>query len=491
MDLFDHNAVHDAVNRLDDAKLPAEDVLHILKRLKFMAYSAGGSEAMSLAPDVFRILARYLPVSDKNLPESRHITARLFTKLTMDDAARTVIIQSDVIQSLIDMLQSDENSLRIRAGYALGKFAPHDDFRAEFLRLNAINLLINMLRSDDHVVKIVARYAFIKLGTHGLHDAQPAIMRSDAAPLLFAMIGMNIDDIGPSMFNTHWPEPPRPRALSAPRRGLNVLPCKSLSSSSVLKPDVTALVKMLGSDEQNAKSRGVHSLRSIALNEDQRYQILELSAIPLLISMLGSNDNDTMSAAATVLGKLSQYDDTRAEILQLNTIISLAGMIETDDHNVRSSAAYVLAELVQHDDSRSRVLRLDIMPTLISQLEIRNDHTRLIVINALGQLSKYDDTRVESLKGVTSIVGMLRSNDNGTMSAAARTLGMLAGYDAARAEILRLNAIHLFIDMLGSNDNDVKSAAIEAVRIFAPHDDGAKAAFDFQSLVAQSGAAAS
>jgi hypothetical protein len=141
------------------------------------------------------------------------------------------------------------------------------------------------------------------------------------------------------------------------------------------------------------------------------------------------------------------------------------------------------------------------MPTLISQLEIRNDHTRLIVINALGQLSKYggsifsaflclltvsiDDTRVESLKGVTSIVGMLRSNDNGTMSAAARTLGMLAGYgipslvsvlhlliifiDAARAEILRLNAIHLFIDMLGSNDNDVKSAAIEAVRIFAPH----------------------
>jgi hypothetical protein len=177
-----------------------------------------------------------------------------------------------------------------------------DDFRAEFLRLNAINLLINMLRSDDHVVKIVARYAFIKLGTHGLRasfssailvllivlidDAQPAIMRSDAAPLLFAMIGMNIDDIGPSMFNTHWPEPPRPRALSAPRRGLKVLPCKSLSSSSqslffspgschlivddiragVLKPDVTALVKMLGSDEQNAKSRGVHSLRSIALN---------------------------------------------------------------------------------------------------------------------------------------------------------------------------------------------------------------------------------
>ena len=353
--------------------------------------------------------------------------------------------REEAITILIELLDDDDDFVRLSAVRALGKLGKDSD--------RVVNALVKLL-NDRWIVSSSAAQALGRLGKDSdtvvnalvkLLDDDDSYVRSNAAQAL-GKLDKDSDRVVNTLIKLLDDDDDFVRSNAA-----EALVKLGKDSDRV----VNALVKLLDDDGNNVRLNAAQALGELGKNSDR--------VVNALIKLF-DDDSDVRSNAAQALGKLGKDsdrvinalvklldDDSYVCIIAAQALVelgkdsdtvvnALVKLLDDDDSYVRSSATRALGKLGKDSDT--------VVNTLVKLLDDDDSYVRSSAAQALGKLGKNSDTVVNAL------VKLFDDDDSYVRSDAAQALVKL-GRDSDRI-------VNTLVKLL-NDDSDVRSSAAEAL----------------------------
>ncbi|GMF53126.1 unnamed protein product [Phytophthora fragariaefolia] len=407
-----------------------------------------------------------------------------------------VLQDPELISHLVAKLRSGNDTVRLWAVVAVGKFAHNDVDRTTIANNGAIAPVLVLLQSGNRSQKLWAAYALAKLCQDNEANSV-AVASCGAIPLLLALLhegddrqkefaalalghlafandnscGM-IASVGAIKLLITLLRVGSGRQKQRAGFALGSLMSRSVDNCTAIEVDggIELLVSLLVNGTDDQKESAAFALGTFVARGDVKSNVAELSeATTYLISLLTSGNNTQKELAALTLGTFSV--GAHAEFLA-GTLGQATGplvsLIKNGGKGPQEQAAFAISHFAgMNDTSRIAISREGVIPVLISLLEVGSGSLKEYAALGLGNLALNNTGNcVEIARGgaIPLFISLLANGTEKQKLYAALAVGNLSVCSSANSTaVANVGGISFLMIQLRSGSESLKEAAAFAL----------------------------
>ncbi|XP_065861150.1 ARM REPEAT PROTEIN INTERACTING WITH ABF2-like [Euphorbia lathyris] len=369
---------------------------------------------------------------------------------TLQDLARDIQAQVDVLNSVFSSLEADRASAK-RAAHFLSQLAKNEDIVNSIVECGAVPVLVKYLQAPscengpkpyEHEVEKESAFALGLLAVKPEH--QQLIVDAGALSHLVNLLMRHKSGVNSRAVN------------GVIRRAADAITNLAHENNSIktrvrLEGGIPPLVELLQFLDVKVQRAAAGALRTLAFkNDENKNQIVLCNALPTLILMLRSEDTTIHYEAVGVIGNLVHSSpNIKKEVILAGALQPVIGLLGSCCSESQREAALLLGQFAAADsDCKVHIVQRGAVRPLIEMLESSDAQLKEMSAFALGRLAQeaHNQAGISHDGGIVPLLRLLESKNASLQHNAAFALYGLADNEDNVAEFVKLGGVQILQD---------------------------------------------
>eukprot|EP01018_Ginkgo_biloba_P017672 Gb_29752 [translate_table: standard] len=371
--------------------------------------------------------------------------SKILCAVSQDNDCTRQLAWEQGVQILIKLLNSDRESLQIRATIKLGrmaKLAPENVL--EQIVPDLIRLLDHPSSDRSPSIQETTAFCLGRLACRG-DNLSTIIGDSGAFPLLLRLLQLS-----------------EARMQRVVLKALRELVICTQSNRVILARSggLEAILHLMASSPDDIRNSVAEILSSMANLRDVRQAIVRRGGIPMLIQSARLGRIASRTRAAQAIGLLGVTRRVRRMLVDAGAIPVLIGLLREDDFAAKLVAGNALGIISSHVDYLRPVAQAGAIPLFVELLEGNDPQGKEIAEDVFCILAVAEENAIAIAE---HLVRILRGSNVEAKAAAADVIWDLSSYKHSISVVRASGAIPLLLRLLGDENDEVREKASGAV----------------------------
>ncbi|KAJ7430497.1 armadillo-type protein [Mycena galericulata] len=448
--ILDVNLLERLVSLLRDAESGV--IRQATSALGNLAYWVDGAQAVINA-NTWPHLSELLESASEQIREKACV---LVGNLARHESSLAAILSANPCETLVSLLRdTDSDGVIQQATYALQNLAYWPDGAQAVIHANMLQNLLELLESASEQIR---EKACLVVGNLARHESSlAAILAVNPFKRLVSLL-RQVCNVYASACALSWTRDQDIQVIQGATYAL-----RNIAYAIIKANMLQNLSQLLDSASEQIRENACGLVGNLADYESSLAAILAANPFGRLVSL--DADSDVIQRATYALANLAFWPDGAQAIINANALLQLSGLLESASKQVQESACMLVGNLAMHVATAFSVLDTKPCARLVSLLSDEDADVMEAAIYALSRASCWLDgaqATVDAM-GADHIPGLLESASSEVLQHTCRLVGNLASYESTALAVLALKPCPRLVKLLRDTNIKTRAEAVSAL----------------------------